>query len=157
MFEHPCQPDKYLLSDSLSRPAPPRSNTSTNWHSRKGGGQQAALSPGGTDIGGSGGSLALNRRVFLELYTTLALHQEMGLREALQVTKPAARLTLIQPTLTKAALQWLQTQDSASRFFLHPSSKASVELEIVSGVEVGHSLSTEEEKETCRAYAGGGG
>ena len=38
------------------------------------------------DIDGSGGSLALNRRVFLELYTTLALHQPMGLREALQVT-----------------------------------------------------------------------
>ena len=38
------------------------------------------------DIDGSGGSLALNRRVFLELYTTLALHQPMGLREALQAS-----------------------------------------------------------------------
>ncbi len=41
---------------------------------------------GDIDIDGSGGSLALNRRVFLELYTTLALHQPMGLREALQAS-----------------------------------------------------------------------
>ena len=92
-FEHPCRPDDFWLSDAL-RLSPSLSVGSSP--------------PGMAQLAGAGGSIGLNRRGLLELYTTLQVHQTMGLREA---------------------LQWLQVQHASARFFLHPAQAACVEVE----------------------------
>jgi len=111
-FEHPCQPNLFALSDSLALPL-----------------QAEALHK----FAGTGGALGLNRRAFLELYSTLAMHQALGLREA---------------------LQWLQSQDAQSRFFLHPAPQLAVELQITAeGAELPGGEDAGGADDACHAFA----
>jgi len=121
VFAHPCEESHFVLSDSL----------------------RGALSPvlgggGGLGVAGTGGSLGLNRRGFLELYVTLGMHKALDLR---------------------GALQWLQMQDKFSRYFLHPAQHLSVELEIgLDGhefvAEEGAGVSRDGENQACHSYDG---
>jgi len=115
-FQHPCQPEHFVLSDSLRLSLSSKDKVEAQ------------------RFAGAGGSLGLNRRGFLELFTSLALHQKMGLREA---------------------LQWIQIQHTDSRFFLHPAAHLQVELEfnLDGGVDREEGAEMRDE-EACQAYGG---